>query len=87
MSDTQQELEREVTEKLGDTPSVKDVIEHLVRGGAITNKTMRNHMVRQEFFAMMRNKDKTAYAIEEELAEKYGKSPDWVRWMRLSKIV
>jgi hypothetical protein len=54
--------------KLGDQPSVEQLIEFLYAGGSITDRSLRFHVIGSEFFKAMRDTERTARDIEMELA-------------------
>jgi len=80
-----QDLKAPVRRKLGDTPTADQVIDYLSQGGAVTFKSARIHVVREEFFRLMRVGDRTAFAIEEELGDRFGLSAERVRQIRLKR--
>lgn len=68
--------------KLGATASPGDVVEYLYANCSLTDTTMRQHVVGAEYFRLMRETKRTSHDIEQELAERFGISPDGVRYIR-----
>lgn len=71
-----------VRHKLGNDPSIEDVIAHLIKGRAINFRTARQHVVREEFFRELMKGGRVACDVEDEIAERHGISAIWVRQIR-----
>lgn len=77
------DLKAIVERELGANATPSAVIDHLYRGASVTDKTMRAHIVRTEFFRIMAEApDRRAISIEHELSERYGISVTQVRYYR-----
>lgn len=76
------EIIRIAKTKLGESATVEQVVEFLYAGGAINNRSLRFHVIGSEFFRMMRDTDRTASDIEQELAARYDVSHNFVKYIR-----
>ncbi len=76
------EIIRIAKTKLGEGATVEQVVEFLYAGGAINNRSLRFHVIGAEFFRLMRDTDRTASDIEQELAARYDVSQDFVKYIR-----
>lgn len=70
--------------KLGEQPSIEQLVDFLYAGGAINNRSLRFHVIGAEFFRLMRDTDRTARDIEIELSARYNVSQTFIKWVRLN---
>lgn len=70
--------------KLGKDPSVEKVVAYLFKGGAISAKRSRQHLIRAEFFRQfLSGAWRYAADADESVAEKYKVTAGYVRRLRL----
>ncbi len=78
-----EELASVVKRRLKQGATVEQVLEELRRGGSLTDKSARNHIIIVEFFRLMGEGGRTAHDIEQELSARYDISVSYVRKIRL----
>lgn len=76
------EIIRIAKTKLGDDATVEQVVEFLYAGGGLNDRTLRFHVIGAEFFRLMRETDRTAHDIEQELAARFDVSRQMVEYIR-----
>ena len=69
-------------DKCGQNATAGAIVEYLYANCSLTDTTMRQHVVGAEYFRLMRQTKRTSHDIEQELAERFGISPDGVRYIR-----
>lgn len=87
MNDLRVDIATIIRESLGENPAIEKVVDLLYRGGSLTDKTLRSHVVREQFHKLMlKDRERSARDIEEELSVRYDVGVTTVRYYRNSYL-